>query len=137
MAQNKRTKTYLKKMWDECCQTYLLELANMWGWQLSPVKDGWVGDEIGGVFCYEGEIFIDFDDIRLCVENNVSEDVFREYLDYNITAEQLHLDHINLESWVKGCPRVSDADLKRLLNLREELNDEILRVRQSTKEPPF
>jgi hypothetical protein len=129
MAQNKRTKTYLKKMWDECCHTYLLELAKMWGWQLSPVNDGWVGDEIGGVFCYEGEIFIDFDDIRLCVENNVSEDVFREYLDYNSKAVYLGLDSINLQSWEKGCPRVKEEDLDRLIKMKDELNEEILKTK--------
>lgn len=123
------SKGFLQKLWANACNAYLVELANNWGWKLNATSDYWVSDEIGGVFCYSDDLFISLDDIRYCVEHDISEDVFREYLDYNSKAVSLGLDSINLQSWEKGCPRVKEEDLDRLIKMKDELNEEILKTK--------
>ena len=74
-------KRNLQSKFEEVCNGYLLELCNMWDLSAKPYGD-WICNEVGGTWCYGENLFIDFDNIKYCVENNVSYSTYMDWLDY-------------------------------------------------------
>ena len=122
---------HLKEQWERACNAYLLELANMWNWEVC--YGYWLSNEVGSVYFYADSYVIDMDDIRYCVENNVSVEDFSEYSDYNVDACKLGFDNINLRSWHNGCPRLTKEQIQHLYDLKKELNDETERLKEQLK----
>ena len=60
----------------------------------------WVGNNIGGVASIGFNIFMTFDEIRYCVDNNVSVDKYEEFQEYvvdqhfKLPKEQKYKDYI-------------------------------------------
>ena len=121
----------LKEQWERACNAYLLELLNMWEWD--ACYGYWLSDEVGSVYFYADNYVIDMDDIRYCVENNVSRKDFCEYSEYNTDACNLGLDNINLCSWMKDCPRLSKEQIQHLYDLKSELYEETERMKEQLK----
>ena len=113
-------KRLLKDEYEKNCNKYLLELYNMW--ELDAHYGYWVSDNIGGTLCYgDTGLFIDMDNIRYCVENDISYSQYMEWLDYCVWAADFEQDVPNLKSWCKGCPRVDVATQEKLSAMRTEL----------------
>lgn len=112
------TKRNLKKHWDYACNYYLVELFNMW--ELSVANGFWVANEIGSTFCC-GEIYINMEDIKFCVENDVSLDEYTEWMDYCVWASEFCQSTPSLRSWHLGCPRVDKATQEKLSSLKSNL----------------
>lgn len=116
---NDAMKRELKKHWTTACNSYLLELCNMW--ELN-VSDGfWAADEVGGTWCHGDTLFIDMNDVRFCVENDVSYSEYMDWLDYCVWASEFNQTVPNLKSWHMGCPRVDVATQERLSAMKFEL----------------
>ena len=115
------TKRNLREKFNEVCNGYLLELANMW--ELDCKEYGyWVGDEIGGTFSYgDSGLFIDLDNIIYCVEHDVTYSQYMDWLDYCVWAAEFEQPVPNLKSWCMGCPRVDAATQEKLSSMRFEL----------------
>ena len=113
-------KRNLRKKFEEVCNGYLLELCNMWELDAMAYGD-WIADEVGGTWAYGDNVFIDFDNIRYCVENNVSYSTYMDWLDYCVWAADFGQTVPNLKSWCKGCPRVDAATQERMSAMRCEL----------------
>ena len=143
MKNERISVSYLRKLWENVCNSYLCELSAMWGWSINKHSDYWIADETGGVFVYNDAVFINFDDMRYCVENNVSEEDFCAYSDYNAKAAAIGLEGINLKSWCKGCPRVDEESIDNqesidnLLKMQKELFDEIAKVKNQPRKNPY
>ena len=114
-------KRNLKEKFEEVYNGYLLELANMW--ELDCKTYGfWVGDEVGGVYSYgDTGLFINMDDIRYCVINNVSYSEYRDWLDYCVWATEFGQNVPNLKAWHEGCPRVDVVTQEKLSAMRYEV----------------
>ena len=123
----------LKEQWEEACNAYLLELSNMFGWDMLDTYGSWVGDDVGGVFTYGDFYFISMEDIRYCVDNKVTFEEFNQYSEYNSAACSLGFDNINLRSWHMGCPRLPKEAIERLQNMKEELYRETERLKDGLK----
>ena len=118
-------KRNLQEKWEAVCNSYLLELCNMW--ELDAKSYGfWIADEIGGTFCYGDSVFIDMDNIIYCVKNNVSYDTFLEWQEYCVWAIDFKQHVPNLKSWCMGCPRVDEETQKKLSDMKMEL-DKLMR----------
>jgi hypothetical protein len=68
------------------------------------------------------------DDIMTAVDNDLSFDEFLEWYDYCLIVGQ---GSPNLRSWAAGCPRKTDAELRRIEEKRrsiEDLNEELLEM---------
>jgi len=130
MGKQTGNKNYLRKLWGNVCNAYLSELERMWDWNIGS-GDYWVADEKGGVFIYNESVFINFDDMRYCVDHDVTEKEYQEFFDYGCKASQLGLDRINISSWFKGCPKVREESIDRLVKMKEELYKEIEKVRNT------
>ena len=69
------------------------------------IKELFVGNEITGIIEYN-DYFINFGDMYLVINYDVSEVDFMEWYDYNLKWSLLDSNHsINLHSWIHGCPR--------------------------------
>lgn len=126
----KEIKRNIKELWESACNSYLLELCNMW--ELDAKSYGfWVGDEIGSVYSYgDTGLFIDMQNIKYCVENDVSYSEYMDWLDYCVWASDFGQNKPNLPSWHKGCPRVDVVTQERLSAMKYELE----KLMQETKE---
>lgn len=124
-------KRQLKKQWESACNYYMVEICNMW--DLDASNGFWVADEIGGTWCYGETLFIDMDNVKFCVENDVSYSEYMDWLDYCVWASEFNQSVPNLKSWHKGCPRVDVATQERLSAMKYELE----RLMEETKEKLF
>lgn len=128
-------KELLRINYQRACNSYLNALAKMWDWDIA-YYGYWIGDEIGGVYAYGEEYFLSMEDIIYCVNEGVSEDEFSQYQDYNVRVGFLGLPHINLQSWHKGAPRVSQELLKSIEQAKDKLEEgmkEAKKMREGVK----
>lgn len=114
-------KRHLQEKWEAACNGYLLELANMW--ELDCKSYGfWIGNDVGGTFSYgDTGLYIDMDNVRYCVENDIAKDEYMEWLEYCVWASEFEQNVPNLKSWHMGCPRVDETTQERLLAMKREL----------------
>lgn len=114
-------KKRLREDWEKVCNSYLLELLNMWG--LEARYGYWIGDEVGGVYDYDIAFTINIDDIIYCVENDVTECEYIGWQDYVSEADMYGFNTPNLKSWMKGCPRVDREVFDRLSAVKKSFDD--------------
>lgn len=132
---NDAVKNHLKEQWENACNAYLLELHNMWDLDhdLTPKGYGyWIGDEVGGVYVYGDSIFINIDDIRYCVENNVSYETYQDWQEYCVWANEFNQDTPNLNAWCKGCPRLSESEQQKLRDLKKDFEGAVKDYKERT-----
>lgn len=129
------SKEYIKINYETACYEYLKRLLKNWGYGDCVVSSvgWWVGDDIGGVFCLEDNTFLNMDDIRYCVDNDVDEDTYADYLDYNLRCADYGFNQINLNAFIKGAPRISDESFERLERIQLELEKSIEDVKKKIK----
>lgn len=89
----------------------------------------WVGNDRTGVWCYADDFYLSFADLVYCVENGVSYEECRAWLDYCVEADSLGLDTINLRSWHLGAPRVPRESIDKLHKLRNDFQDYLTLVK--------
>jgi len=98
----------IHKDFENTAELYRIELCKMWEIRYSDTY--WIADEVGGVLDVQGG-FLDlgYDDVRYIVDNRINMQETEKWQEYNSDVEyiKLHLSHINLKSWVAGCPRVN------------------------------
>ena len=128
MRMTKKTKSPILRMlrqdYEKACNAYILELANMWEWNIASYGY-WVADEIGGVFAYGDSIYINMEDAIYCVENGVDGLVYEEYLEYCSWAIEFGFTTPNFKSYCNGCPTVPKEKQEKLARIRKELEEMI------------
>ena len=110
----------LKQEYERICNEYLVAFANKYNIHLKP--DTWINGTVG-CMAYVCDIFLNFDDIRRCVDEDVKWDDLIEWYDYDMEVVPLGFDHISLDSWLKGAPRVDKERIERVKSLRNEMNE--------------
>ena len=111
-------KKILREDYERACNAYLVELSNMWHWD--SFYGYWVDDCIGGLYAYGDDTFISIDDIIFCVDNDIKEEEYEKWKEYCLFAHEYNFEVPKFESWVKGCPRISDADQKKIIKKKKE-----------------
>jgi len=125
-------KERLKKQWEQACGAYLAELLNMW--ELDAYYGYWIGDEVGGIFDYGYGMFtISMDDIIYCVEHDVTELQYMEWLEYCCEASEFGFDTPNLKAWMMGYPRTPEETFERFRKMKAELNEAIESEKERVK----
>lgn len=92
-------------------------------WEIYAKDNDWVADDRTGVYCISDWLFLNLGDIVYIVENGLTEKEVSDWQDYNTKASDFGFNLINLKSWHKGCPRVTDETFDRLQAMRDNLND--------------
>ena len=133
---------HLREQWERACNAYLLELANMFEWDVSETSHYgyWIANDVGALYAYGDCHVISMDDIRYCVENGISEREYAEYEEYNSAACSLGLETINLRAWHNGCPRLPKESIERRQDMKDELMKETERMKEELrngKKNPF
>ena len=92
----------LKSKLDLCIEQYVILFCKK---QDLQYKTGmWVAGDVGYIVLIS-DMFINFSDIRLDLENNVTKGIFSEWY---WTVTESNLPYINYSSWLKGL-RQSDT----------------------------
>lgn len=112
-------KRNLKGLWELACNGYLMTLLDMW--ELDSYYGYWIGEEVGGVYDYGGTFTIGMDDIIYCVEHDVTESQYKEWLDYCSAATDFNMTTPNLKSWMMGCPRTDQETFRKLYEIKADL----------------
>lgn len=90
-------------------------------YDIDQIQDLYVGQELGGTFEIN-DYFFHFSDAYFCLKHQVKSDVLFEWYDYNLMWHP-YQHYINLYSWVKGCPRRSDAEYNRIYEAQRRLDE--------------
>lgn len=108
--------------------------TNIDDYNLDDVKNLFVSNDINGVLEYN-DYYINFSDIFLVIKNTISELEFKEWYDYNLKWSYIDNDHyINLQSWIKKCPRRSEAEYLNAKMKLDKINDLKLEFENYLKE---
>ena len=118
---NEDVKRHLKRQYENACNDYLVELANMW--EIHNIGYGfWVGGDVGGTYSFNDDIlFIDMNNLRYCVENDVLYDEYSEWLEYCVWASDFNQPIPSLDAWHNGCKRVDAESRERISTMHHEL----------------
>jgi len=133
-----KDKGTIKRDYEKACNNYLNQLFIDWG-LVDNDDDGtrnfgwWVGDEVGGVYCLEDDTFLNMDEIRYCVDNNVSRETYEDYQDYNSTCLHYGFDTLNLKSFVSGAPRIPQESFDNIRECEQTLFDAIDTIKKRLK----
>ena len=123
-------KLELRLAYEAACTNYLA--AFMEKYDLTCDPEPWVANEIGTV-AEVGDYFFDFQDIKRCVDEDVTFDTLIEWYDYNIEVGILSLPTINLKSWLMGAPRISEFRIAEIKTKRCELENLIEETKREAR----
>ena len=104
---NKAHKQLLKENYEKAVNDYRIALMKLWKREDSDYD--WVGDILGGILVINNEFFIAFDNVIFCVENDISEETYWEWLEYGIESEDCGITGPSFDVWFSlGCPKYDD-----------------------------
>lgn len=106
------------------CNEYLRLFCEKHDYDYEEAKNSWVANCVGDVTCV-GDIFVGMQTIITDIEMDAPEEEFIKWYDYNLVAHEFGFTTPNFESWLKGCPRVSEETFKKLQALKNDLDDTI------------
>ena len=107
------------------CNEYLRLFCEKHDFDYEEAKESWVANCVGDVTCV-GDIFVGMQTIITDIEIDAPEEEFIKWYDYNLVAHEFGFTTPNFESWLKGCPRVSEEIFKKLQGLKNDLDNAIL-----------
>ena len=106
------------------CNEYLRLFCEKHDFDYEEAKESWVANCVGDVTCV-GDIFVGMQTIITDIEMGAPEEEFTKWYDYNLVAHEFGFTTPNFESWLRGCPRVSEETFKKLQGLKNDLDDAI------------
>ena len=107
------------------CNEYLRLFCEKHDFDYEEAKESWVANCVGDVTCV-GDIFVGMQTIITDIEMDAPEEEFIKWYDYNLVANEFGFTTPNFESWLKGCPRVSEETFKKLQGLKNDLDNAVL-----------
>ena len=119
------SKEKAKEYFVKGCNEYLRLFCEKHDYDYEEAKESWVANCVGDVTCV-GDIFVGMQTIITDIEMDAPEDEFIKWYDYNLVANEFGFNTPNFESWLRGCPRVSEETFKKLQGLKNDLDDAIL-----------
>lgn len=107
------------------CNEYLRLFCEKHDFDYEEAKESWVANCVGDVTCV-GDIFVGMQTIITDIEMDAHKEEFIKWYDYNLVAHEFGFNTPNFESWLRGCPRVSEETFNKLQALKNNLDDAIL-----------
>lgn len=102
----------LKKKFIDVVNDYMYLWCTKHGYRYE--KDMWVGDEYGGV-CMVGDLFVNFNDVRYDMDNDLPEEMFEAWYWYSLELSELGSSiEISLRDYSEGKRAFSDDDLEKI-----------------------
>lgn len=119
------SKTKAREHFVKGCNEYLRLFCEKHDFDYEEAKESWVANCVGDITCV-GDIFVGMQTIITDIEMDADKEEFIKWYDYNLVAHEFGFTTPNFESWLRGCPRVSDETFKKLQGLKNDLDDAIL-----------
>jgi hypothetical protein len=110
-------------LYRQVCNQYLALFCKKHGYDLRDAD--WVGGEPGDIATI-GDYYVGMRTIIDDLEMDAPEEEFIKWYDYNLVANEFGFTTPNFESWLRGCPRVSDEASEKLQGLKNDLDNAIL-----------
>lgn len=125
-------KKSLKENYENSCNNYLIALLEAWEYdsEETSINGWWVGDDVGGIFCLNDNTFINMEEIIYCVDNDIDEETYDDYCNYNLKCAEYGFDQMNLKSFINGAPRIDEEAFSKLDGMKEELKNEIEKIKE-------
>lgn len=117
---SKELKEKLSYDYQMVCNDYVWALADAYGWK--PDSWCWIDDEVGGSISHD-DMFIGFEDVRMIIENDIPEETFLEYLDYNVWCNKFGFDFVSLQDFIDG--HIINEESRRMLTKKKKELDEL------------
>lgn len=117
--EEKRRKT-MQQLYNTACNNYLEAFAEKHDFDMRDC--GWVSDEPGGIATV-GDYFVDMQTLKDDIDMDATEKEFLKWYDYTMSCSETELASCNFRSWLKGCPRYSDATFEKLRRLKSEVEE--------------
>lgn len=127
------SKEKAKEYFVKGCNEYLRLFCEKHDYDYEEAKESWVANCVGDVTCV-GDIFVGMQTIITDIEMDAPEAEFIKWYDYNLVAHEFGFTTPNFESWLRGCPRVSEETFKKLQGLKNDLDDAIKSEKQKLSE---
>lgn len=119
----KLTREELRLNYNEACNAYLMAFCEKHGFDYADAARSWVGGDIGGITeC--ADYIVRMADIITDIDMDAPEDEYAKYYDYCLRVHSIangELKTPNYESWLRGCPRMEEEQIKRLEELQQDI----------------
>lgn len=106
----------LKSDYTNACNAYLKAFCEMYDFDYDP--DFWV--EVGTII-EVGDYYVSISTIRTAVDQNAPIEEFFKWYDYCMDCGTLDIPSPNFDSWLRGCPRMSDEERRELMERSHEI----------------
>lgn len=90
-------------------------------WGYDPAA--WVGNDPGGI-AEVGDLFVSMADMLTDIDRDAPEEEYIKYYDYCLRVGSIangELETPNYDSWLRGCPRMDEEQLRRLEELQRDV----------------
>ena len=128
----KQSRLELRENYDKACYAYLMAFCEKLGFDYADAAQSWVGRDVGGItLC--ADYYVSMSDILTDIDMDAPDDEYVKYYDYCLRVHSIadgKLKVPNYDSWLRGCPRMSEERLQRL----EELQQDIRKAESVLKE---
>ena len=113
-------KELVKRKYEDACNDYLKLFCEKHGFDYDDAVNSWVAGEAGGV-CALGDYFVSFEDMKTDIDNDAPKDEYWLYYDYSLEAHELGFNCPNYPNWLRGCPRLSEEQMKSLRDAKNRV----------------
>lgn len=119
----KLTREELRLNYNEACNAYLMAFCEKHSFNYADAARSWVGGDVGGITeC--ADYYVSMSDILTDIDLDAPEDEYVKYYDYCLRVHSIangELKTPNYESWLRGCPRMDEEQIKRLEELQQDI----------------
>lgn len=119
----KLTREELRLNYNEACNAYLLAFCEKHGYDHEP--DAWAANDPDGI-AEIADMFVAMSDIITDIDRDAPEEEYVKYYDYCLRVGSIaggELTVPNYDSWLRGCPRMDEEQIKRLEELQQDIRN--------------
>jgi len=113
----------LSANYENACNDYLRAFCDKHGFDFEDAKTSWVAGEVGEVTCC-ADCYVDMRTIIADIEQDAPKEEFVKWYDYCLELHSFGATSTpNYKSWLRGCPRKSEAEMEELRTLHAKAED--------------
>ena len=117
----KQLRLKLREDYNKTCDAYLRAFCEKHDYDYDPAA--WVANDPGGI-AEIAEMFVAMADVITDIDRDAPEDEYVKYYDYSLRVGSIaggELTVPNYDNWLRGCPRMDEAQISRLEELQQNI----------------